>query len=134
MANEENLRPYKKGELSGEEAKKRGSKGGKASVEARRRKKKLRELTQDLLASKASKLDPSEAQKIASQLGLSLEEVSLADLLVSSIAHKAIYEKDVSAFNAIRDTAEGKPMQAIDHKGIEKTPITIDLSGLKSEE
>lgn len=35
----QNLKPIKKGELSKEEAKRRGSKGGKASVEARREKK-----------------------------------------------------------------------------------------------
>ena len=39
MPNIENLKPIKKGELSKEEAKKRGSNGGKASVEARREQK-----------------------------------------------------------------------------------------------
>lgn len=41
MANEQNLIPIKKGELTSEEAKKRGSNGGKASGEARRRKRTM---------------------------------------------------------------------------------------------
>ena len=105
--------------------------GGKASGVARRRKRKMKDLAQELLASEALRLDPAEAKRIATQLDLPPEAVSVSDLMLSSIAQKAIYDKDVSAFNAIRDTAEGKPMQSIDHKGIEKAPITIDLSGLK---
>ena len=129
MANEQNLRPF--ATLTEKQQREIRSKGGKASVEAKRRRKKMRDLAQELLASEALRLDPVEAKRIATQLGLPPEEVSVSDLMLSSIAQKAINDKDVSAFNAIRDTAEGKPMQSIDHKGIEKTPITIDLSGLK---
>jgi len=43
MANNENLRPIKKGELSKEEAKSRGSLGGKNSVRSRRANKNLAE-------------------------------------------------------------------------------------------
>ena len=43
MANEENLRPIQKGELTKEEAKRRGSIGGKKSAEARKEKKLIRE-------------------------------------------------------------------------------------------
>ena len=43
MANIENLKPIQKGELSKEEAKKRGSIGGKKSAEARREKKLIRD-------------------------------------------------------------------------------------------
>ena len=43
MANTENLKPIQKGELSKEEAKKRGSIGGKKSAEARREKKLIRD-------------------------------------------------------------------------------------------
>ena len=44
MANEQNLKKIKKGELSNEEAKRRGSLGGQKSVEVRAERKKLREL------------------------------------------------------------------------------------------
>ena len=133
MANEQNLRPF--ATLTEKQQREIRSKGGKASVEAKRRRKKMKDLAQELLASEALKLDPVEAKRIATQLGLPPEEVSVSDLMLSSITQKAINEKDVSAFNAIRDTAEGKPMQSIDHKGIEKTtPIVFDVSGLKTKE
>ena len=133
MTYNKNLRPFDT--LTEEQQREIRSKGGKASVEAKRRRKKMRDLAQELLASEALKLDPAEAKRIATQLGLPPEEVSVSDLMLSSITQKAINEKDVSAFNAIRDTAEGKPMQSIDHKGIEKTtPIVFDVSGLKTKE
>ena len=43
MANEENLKPIRKGDLSKEELKRRQSNGGKKSAEARREKKLIRE-------------------------------------------------------------------------------------------
>lgn len=43
MANEQNLKPIQKGELSREEAKKRGSAGGKKSGEARKELKLFKE-------------------------------------------------------------------------------------------
>jgi len=49
-AGHKNLRPIKKGELSTQEAKKRGSKGGKASGKARREKKLMSQIYADLLA------------------------------------------------------------------------------------
>jgi hypothetical protein len=133
MTYNKNLRPF--ATLTEEQQREIRSKGGKASVEAKRRRKKMKDLAQELLASEALKLDPAEAKRIATQLGLLPEEVSVSDLMLSSITQKAIHDKDVSAFNAIRDTAEGKPTQSIDHKGIEKTtPIVFDVSGLKIKE
>ena len=52
MANEKNLKPIKKGELTKEEAKKRGSKGGKKSVQARREKKLFKEVIEERLGTK----------------------------------------------------------------------------------
>jgi len=45
-----NLRPIKKGELSTQEAKKRGTNGGKASGKVRREKKLMSQIYADLLA------------------------------------------------------------------------------------
>lgn len=47
--NDENLQPIKKGELTREEAKRRGSNGGKASGKARRERKTMRETAEYLL-------------------------------------------------------------------------------------
>lgn len=49
MANEQNLKPIQKGEMSKEEAKKRGSIGGKASVRKRRERKLLKETILEIL-------------------------------------------------------------------------------------
>lgn len=43
MANDQNLKPIKKGELSKDEAKRRGSKGGKASAKARMERKLIKD-------------------------------------------------------------------------------------------
>lgn len=43
MANEQNLKPIRKGQLSKEEAKRRGSNGGKKSVQARAEKKLIKD-------------------------------------------------------------------------------------------
>lgn len=87
MANIDNLKPYKKGELSSEEAKKRGSKGGKKSVESRRARKTLKEELELLLS-----MDDSQ------------NKISLA------LIDKAI-KGDIKAFEVIRDTIGEKPTE-----------------------
>ena len=69
----ENLRPIKKGELSKEEAKERGSKGGKASVVARRKKKTMREM-----------------------LRMALYEWKLADAVKDNLRQQGISEDDMN--------------------------------------
>ena len=49
MANEQNLRPIRKGQLSKEEAKKRGKNGGKKSAQVRRERKMLRQVAEEKL-------------------------------------------------------------------------------------
>lgn len=60
MANTKNLRPIKKGELSREEAKRRGSKGGQASVESRRKSKYMKEVLDYLLEKEIKKKNSNE--------------------------------------------------------------------------
>lgn len=55
MANEQNLKPIQKGELSNEEAKKRGSKGGIASGKARREKATMKKTLEMMLDVENSK-------------------------------------------------------------------------------
>ena len=52
MAGKDNLKPIQKGQLSHEEAKARGSKGGKKSVEVRREKKLLSQKLADYFGTK----------------------------------------------------------------------------------
>lgn len=60
MANEENLIPYKKGEISTEQAKRNGSIGGKKSAEVRKRKKLAKAIALEVLNSDV-KLNPMQA-------------------------------------------------------------------------
>lgn len=55
MANIDNLKPIQKGQLSSEEAKIRGSKGGIASGQARREKSSMKKLLKSMLEENATK-------------------------------------------------------------------------------
>lgn len=87
MANQKNLIPIKKGELSKEEAKKRGQKGGIKSGEVRRARKTLKE---DLL--------------FLLEQGDTQEKISVAMI-------KQALKGNVKAFAMIRDTIGEKPVE-----------------------
>jgi erythromycin esterase-like protein len=91
MPNIENLKPIR--ELSKEEAKKRGSAGGKASVQARREKKYFKE-------------------EIERQLGASLEDVIKALL-------KKAKQGDVQASQFLRDTIGEKPTDKVENTNVD---------------
>lgn len=67
-AGHKNLRPIKKGELSTQEAKKRGSKGGKASGKARREKKLMSQIYADLLADQSGIKKGQGIKKVAEEI------------------------------------------------------------------
>lgn len=97
MPNIENLKPIKKGELSKEEAKKRGSNGGKASVEARREQKIFK-------------------QAIAERMGFD----DFNQMVDNLIARAKDNDK---SFEVLRDTMGQRPVEV--HEVIE-TPIIND--------
>lgn len=99
MANNENLKPIKKGELTSEEAKRRGANGGKKSGEARRARKTLRE---DLL--------------VMLSTGDTQEQVNLALI-------KQALKGNVKAFAILRDTIGEAPVTKQEITGIDGTPI-----------
>ena len=79
MANEKNLVKGKATQIrSGEEAARKGKKGGKASGESRRKKKTYRELTQAMLS---AKVDNEEMKAIALQFGIKDLDVKTLTLL-----------------------------------------------------
>lgn len=97
MANEQNLKPNKT--LSTEEAKKRGSKGGKKSVEARRARKAMREQMECLLSL------PLKDQKIVSrfkQIGVETEDMNNQMALIVATYQKAL-KGDMTAMNVVRE-------------------------------
>ena len=86
MANEQNLKPIKS--LSSEEAKRRGSLGGKASVEARKEKKLFKE-------------------ELTKRLGAKDFEEIIDNLIARA-------KKDDKSFEVLRDTMGQKPSEKIE--------------------
>lgn len=93
MANTQNLKPIQKGELSSEEAKRRGSIGGIASGKARRQKAMFKDSLQKILASniKIPTIDPNKPIKMdkdilnllekLESIGVNTKELPLIDLI-----------------------------------------------------
>lgn len=110
MANEQNLKPYKKGELSSEEAKKRGRKGGLASVEARREKKSLRSTIETLLEYR-----PTEKElEYMRDHGIDVDDDATYRTAVAfAIINKAV-KGNTRAFEMLRDTIGEKPTEKVE--------------------
>lgn len=108
MANEQNLRPIKKGELSSEEAKRRGSLGGKKAAEIKRAKKTMKEMLDYLLE-----------KELETKKG---EKVTYREAILTSTIKKAI-EGDVKAAQFIRDTAGEAPVAKTELTGKNGSPL-----------
>ena len=121
MANEQNLVPFTS-EQSHEEAVKNGRKGGIASGEARRNKKKLRDCLDYLL----EKVD----NRVLDESG---NPMSGAEQLAYNLFVKALTETDTAksakAFEVLRDTAGQKPVEKV-----ETRQTVIDMSGFTTEQ
>lgn len=125
----------RKGRLTTEEAREIGRKGGKASVEARREKKKLRQLVEAFGELPA----PEKVRKVLNELGVAENEMRTNDMaIVVGLYQKAI-KGDVSAFNAIRDIRGEKPVDETKLMGkldsrIEIGFVDADVEPSSSEE
>lgn len=100
MANEQNLKPIRKGELTKEEAKKRGSNGGKRSVEVRRENK----LIKDRILERMGETD--------------------WDTMIDNLISRAM-ETD-KAFEILRDTVGQKPTEKVDLSVNDESAKEID--------
>lgn len=110
MANEENLKPFTS-DQSREEAKKNGSKGGKASGTARRRKKAMRQAAASLLNMNISGSQSEVTRKIKQRLiafGYDEDDATFQDAMLVSVMMKAL-SGDVRASEFMRDTAGANP-------------------------
>ena len=101
MANEQNLKPVS----SKKEARERGRKGGLASVEARRKRKSLKE-----------------------ELLLMLEDEELQQSVAIALIKQA-QNGNVKAFGMLRDTIGEAPVEKV-----QATQTVVDLSGISSED
>ena len=101
MANEQNLKPVS----SKKEARERGRKGGLASVEARRKRKSLKE-----------------------ELLLMLEDEELQQSVAIALIKQA-QKGNVKAFGMLRDTIGEAPVEKV-----QATQTVVDLSGFSTED
>lgn len=108
MANEQNLKPFKPGDITSEEAKRRGSNGGKKSVEIRRAKKTMKEMLDYLLE-----------KELLNKKG---ELVTYREAMLTAMVKKAI-EGDVKATVFIRDTVGETPITKTEVTGKNGTPF-----------
>lgn len=104
MANEQNLKPIKT--LSSEEAKKRGSAGGKKSVEVRKERKMLKDLLEEALLKNT---------KTGNRY------VNITTALI-----KEAEKGNVKAYETIRDTLGEKPKEVIDAQVNTEIKVTLD--------
>lgn len=100
--NEENLIPFN--ELTEEEQRKLAQKGGKASVEARRKKKLIKDQFELLLS---LPLKDEKAKKKLEALGIDPDNIDNQMAMIISMWQKAL-KGDVSAFNSIREVTGEK--------------------------
>lgn len=115
--NESNLKPIQKGELSKEEAKRRGSIGGKKSVASRRQRKAFKESLEMLLEMKAP-------ERIATQIKNTLPKLKDKDLnyqnaILVSLLQQAV-KGNTKAVELIRDTIGEKPKEVVEINGNEQ--------------
>lgn len=111
--NEDNLKPFNK--LTEEEQRKISSKGGKASGEARRKKKLMKDQIELLLSLPFPDVQDRNGKKLKTtfkQLGLNDENIDNQMAMVIAMWQKAL-KGDVNAFNTLRDTVGEKPKENI---------------------
>lgn len=97
------------------------SKGGKASVEARRRKKTFREVFDALLAENIGESVPT-PEAIANN-----KKVTVQEAIAITVAIKAV-NGDLSAAGFVRDTLGEKPTDSVDLKS--DNTITVNIKDL----
>jgi hypothetical protein len=120
MANEGNLLTPEQRNLTSEEASEMGKLGGKASVEARRHKKQMKELAQMM-----GNCQPKpEIRKKVKELfpDLKGDEITNKVVMLAKIYEKAA-KGDVKAFEVFRDTAGEKPINVNEHSGLDGHPL-----------
>lgn len=108
MANEANLKPYEfTSDQNREKAAENGRKGGIASGVAKRKKKAMREVLEELLALPLNDLDAPEKVKSFLDFGKN-KNVTIEQAVLMAQIVKAITKGDTKAAAFIRDTAGQK--------------------------
>lgn len=126
-----NLRPHAPGHVVPHEA---ASRGGKASVQAKKRKRLMRDALRDILDAELCGAAPDEAEIIALLSAMGVENPTNADAVALATARKALMG-DVEAARFVRDTAGEKPAEAVEIGNLNERPFeSLDLSKLTDEQ
>jgi hypothetical protein len=118
MANEQNLQPLGQDEKSKKKARELGAKGGKASGEARRRKKDLKACIEALLESQINGKDGN--------------TYTGAEAITMKQFEKAL-KGDAKAFELLRDTSGQKPIEKVQIAEVDASTIQ-DIESLVEED
>jgi len=126
MANEKNLKPIKKGQLSKEEAKRRGKKGGIKSAQVRKEIKTCREILL-MISNYTPNQDTVESLR---NIFPGLEEKYLTYKTVMTLKQleKAL-RGDTEAFKVCRDTMGEKPTDKVE----QRTELEVNKIGLSKQ-
>lgn len=103
------LNPQNLRTLSPEEARKQGSKGGKASAKARRERKEMRDTFRNILD---MPLKPGDLEEITTFQGANKLNVTVGEAIALIMANKAI-KGDVRAAEFVRDTSGQRPTSSV---------------------
>lgn len=120
MANEQNL--ISLADRTTEEKREIGIMGGKASGEARRNKKLIKDSIELILG---LPIKDKELKQSLKDQGIENEDMTNQLAMVMAMYHKAI-SGDVNAFNSIRDTIGQKPIERTEVTEIPKIVDDID--------
>ena len=126
MANEQNLKPFKKGEVSKEEAVKNGRKGGLASAKAKRDRKSFAQLFESILDEEAEVMINGEKVKLTKK-----------DLLARDLINRAIKNQvsknTLNGLKHIQATVGESPIERVEQTNInvETKPEKMDIEKLK---
>lgn len=112
--NEQNLKPIKKGELTKEEAKKRGSNGGKKSAKVRKQKKLFKEIFIELLSYDIEKFTTNEEllEKLTEINPLFAHKIDVKTVISAQVLKKAI-NGDLAAISMLKAQIGEEPVQEI---------------------
>lgn len=112
--NEQNLKPIKKGELTKEEAKKRGSNGGKKSAKVRKQKKLFKEIFIELLFYDIEEFTTNEdlLNKLAEINPLFAQNIDVKTVISAQVLKKAI-NGDLAAIGLLRSQIGEEPVQEV---------------------
>lgn len=118
MSNEKNLVPFQ--DFSADKQREIRSMGGKASGEAKRRKKAIRETVQAVAAMGV----PDKALKALRQAGISEDDATYQTAIVLKMFHEAM-NGNVAAFNAVVN-ASGEVVNRHEVTGKDGEPLQVE--------